>query len=73
MSSEIVKVMSRPDVQAKIIETVFIPRQISSVGFGAIHRTYCARMAKLIKGTGITCNDKPGLIPDRDMPPRASG
>jgi len=54
LSTEIVKVMSRPDVQAKIIETGFIPRQIGAAEFGAIHRTDYARMEKLIKGAGIT-------------------
>ena len=54
VSSEIVKMMGRPDVQAKIIETGFVPRQYGTQEFGAIHRTDYARMERLIKGAGIT-------------------
>ena len=54
LSTEIVKVMSRPDVQAKIIETGFIPRQMGAQEFGTTHRADYARMEKLIKQAGIT-------------------
>jgi len=54
LSTEIVKVMSRPDVQTKIIETGFIPRQYGSEEFSAIHRTDYARMEKMIKAAGIS-------------------
>ena len=54
MSTEIVKIMGRPEVQAKIIETGFIPRQFGTDEFGTIHRADYARMEKLIKQAGIT-------------------
>lgn len=54
LSAEIVKIMSRPDVQAKIIETGFVPRQYGSAEFGAIHRAEYARLEKLVKQAGIT-------------------
>ena len=54
MSNEIVKIMSRPDVQAKIIDTGFVPRQFGSEEFGTIHRADYARLEKLIKQAGIT-------------------
>jgi len=54
MSTEIVKIMSRPDVQAKIIETGFIPRQMGAQEFGTTHRADYTRMEKLIKQAGIT-------------------
>ena len=54
LSSEIVKIMSRPDVQARIIDTGFIPRQFGTEEFSAIHRTDYARMEKMIKAAGIT-------------------
>jgi tripartite-type tricarboxylate transporter receptor subunit TctC len=54
LSAEIVKIMGRPEVQARIIETGFIPRQMGTQEFGAQHRTDYARMEKLIKGAGIT-------------------
>ena len=54
MSNEIVKIMSRPDVQAKIIETGFVPRQFGAEEFGTIHRADYARLEKLIKQAGIT-------------------
>ena len=54
MSSEIVKIMSRPDVQAKIFDTGFVPRQYGSEAFGAIHRAEYARLEKLVRQAGIT-------------------
>lgn len=54
LSAEIVKIMSRPEVQAKIIETGFVPRQYGSAEFGAIHRAEYARLEKLVKQAGIT-------------------
>ena len=54
LSNEIVKMMGRPEVQAKIIETGFVPRQYGIQEFGTIHRADYARMEKLIKGAGIT-------------------
>ncbi len=54
LSNEIVKIMSRPEVQAKIIETGFIPRQMGSQEFGKTHRADYARMEKLIKQAGIS-------------------
>ena len=53
-STEIVKLMGRPDVQQRIIETGFVPRQVGSDEFGAIHRRDFARMEKMIKDAGIT-------------------
>jgi tripartite-type tricarboxylate transporter receptor subunit TctC len=54
MSNEIIKIMGRPEVQARIIETGFIPRQYGIDEFGTIHRADYARMGKLIKAAGIT-------------------
>ena len=54
LSNEIVKIMSRPDVQARITETGFVPRQFGTEEFGAIHRADFARMAKLIPAAGIS-------------------
>ncbi len=54
LSNEIVKIMGRPDVQARITETGFVPRQYGTEEFGAIHRADFARMAKLIPAAGIT-------------------
>ena len=54
LSSEIVKIMGRADVQPKIIETGFVPRQIGGQDFGTLHRADYARMERLIKGAGIT-------------------
>lgn len=52
-STELVKIMSRPEVQARIVDTGFEPRQIGSEQFGAIHRRDFARMEQMIKGAGI--------------------
>jgi len=54
LSTELVKIMGRADVQPKIIETGFVPRQAGTVEFGAIHRADYLRMEKLIKQAGIT-------------------
>lgn len=54
LSTELVKIMSRPDVQAKIIDTGFIPRQMGSQEFATTHRTDYARMEKMIKQAGIS-------------------
>ena len=54
LSTELVKIMSRPDVQAKIIDTGFIPRQMGSQEFAATHRADYARMEKMIKQAGIS-------------------
>ncbi len=54
LSAEIVKIMSRPDVQARIIDTGFIPRQFGTDEFGAIHRLDYTRMEKMIKAAGIS-------------------
>ncbi|NML45723.1 tripartite tricarboxylate transporter substrate binding protein [Ramlibacter sp. G-1-2-2] len=52
-STEIVKIMSRPDVQQKIFETGFVPKQVGAEEFGAIHRRDYVRMEELIKSAGI--------------------
>lgn len=52
-STEIVKIMSRPDVQQKIFETGFVPKQVGSEEFAAIHKRDYARMEQLIKAAGI--------------------
>lgn len=54
LSNEIVKIMGRADVQEKIRETGFIPRQIGSDEFGAVHRNDYSRMERIIKQAGIT-------------------
>ena len=54
LSTEIVKIMSRPDVQAKIFDTGFVPRQYGSEEFGVIHKRDYARMEQLIKGAGMS-------------------
>jgi tripartite-type tricarboxylate transporter receptor subunit TctC len=54
LSTELVKIMSRPDVQARIIETGFIPRQYGSEEFATIHRADYAKMEKMIKAAGIS-------------------
>jgi tripartite-type tricarboxylate transporter receptor subunit TctC len=54
LSTEIVKIMSRADVQAKIFDTGFVPRQYGSEEFGAIHKRDYARMEQLIKGSGMS-------------------
>ena len=54
LSAELVKIMSRPDAQAKIIDTGFIPRQMGSQEFGNTHRADYARMEKMIKQAGIS-------------------
>jgi tripartite-type tricarboxylate transporter receptor subunit TctC len=52
-SQEIVRLMGRPDIQARVFETGFVPRQAGSEAFGAIHRRDYARMEQLIKAAGI--------------------
>jgi tripartite-type tricarboxylate transporter receptor subunit TctC len=54
LSNEIVKIMGRPEVQDKIRETGFIPRQIGSDEFGAVHRNDYSRMERIIKQAGIS-------------------
>jgi tripartite-type tricarboxylate transporter receptor subunit TctC len=54
LASELVKIQSRPDVQAKIRETGFVPRPLNPEEFGAVHRADYARMERLIKGAGIS-------------------
>ncbi len=54
LSTELVKIMSLPDVQAKIIQTGFIPRQYGSEEFATIHRADYAKMEKMIKAAGIS-------------------
>ena len=54
LSNEIVKIMGRTEVQEKIRETGFIPRQIGSDEFGAVHRNDYSRMERIIKQAGIT-------------------
>jgi tripartite-type tricarboxylate transporter receptor subunit TctC len=54
LSAELVKLMGRPDIQAKIVETGFVPKQAGSEEFGAIHRRDYARMEQLIKASGIS-------------------
>lgn len=54
LSTEIVKIMSRPDVQQRIFETGFVPKQVGSDGFGAIHKRDFMRMEQLIKAAGIS-------------------
>jgi tripartite-type tricarboxylate transporter receptor subunit TctC len=46
--------MGRADAQEKIRETGFIPRQIGSDEFGAVHRNDYSRMERIIKQAGIT-------------------
>lgn len=53
-STEIVKIMGRPDVQQKIFETGFVPKQAGSEEFAVIHKRDYARMEQLIKGAGIS-------------------
>lgn len=53
LSTEIVRIMSRPDIQARIFEVGFVPRQVGAEEFGAIHRRDFARMEQLIKAAGI--------------------
>jgi tripartite-type tricarboxylate transporter receptor subunit TctC len=53
LSTEIVRIMSRPDVQQKIFETGFVPKQVGSEEFGEIHQRDFARMEQLIKAAGI--------------------
>lgn len=54
LSSELVKIMGRADVQARIVDTGFEPRQMGTEEFGAVHRRDFARMEELIKGAGIS-------------------
>jgi len=54
LSAELVKLMGRPEIQQKIIETGFVPKQIGSDEFGAIHRRDYARMEQMIKAAGIS-------------------
>ena len=54
LASELVKIQSRPDVQAKIRETGFVPRPLGPEEFGTVHRADYARMERLIKGAGIS-------------------
>jgi tripartite-type tricarboxylate transporter receptor subunit TctC len=54
MGMEIVRIMGRPDIQQKIFETGFVPRQAGSEEFGAIHKRDFARMGPLIKAAGLT-------------------
>ncbi|MBO9355984.1 tripartite tricarboxylate transporter substrate binding protein [Bordetella petrii] len=54
LSTEIVKIMSRPDVQAKIVDTGFVPRQIGSTEFGAIHRAEFTRYETLVEKAGLS-------------------
>ena len=54
LSNEIVKMMGKTDVQEKIRETGFIPKQIGSDEFGAVHRSDYTRMERIIKQAGIT-------------------
>ncbi|MFN0184823.1 MAG: Bug family tripartite tricarboxylate transporter substrate binding protein [Aquabacterium sp.] len=53
LSAEIVRIMGRADVQPRILETGFIPKQIGAQDFATLHRADFARMEKLIKGAGI--------------------
>jgi|SanBayMetagenome_1026888.scaffolds.fasta_scaffold27994_1 tripartite-type tricarboxylate transporter receptor subunit TctC len=53
LSTELVRIMGRPDIQAKIFEVGFVPRQIGAEEFGVIHRRDFARMEQLIKAAGI--------------------
>ena len=54
LTTELVKIMGRPEVQAKIRETGFVPLQIGGSDFAALHRADFLRMERLIKGAGIT-------------------
>jgi tripartite-type tricarboxylate transporter receptor subunit TctC len=54
LSTEIVRLMGRPDMQARIFEVGFVPRQIGSEEFAAIHRRDFGRMERMIKGAGIS-------------------
>jgi tripartite-type tricarboxylate transporter receptor subunit TctC len=53
LSIELVKIMGRPEVQAKVFDTGFVPKQIGSDEFAAIHRRDYARMEQLISAAGI--------------------
>jgi tripartite-type tricarboxylate transporter receptor subunit TctC len=54
LTTELVKIMGRPEVQAKIRETGFVPMQLGGSEFATFHRNDFLRMEKLIKGAGIT-------------------
>jgi tripartite-type tricarboxylate transporter receptor subunit TctC len=54
LAAELVKIQSRPDVQAKIRETGFVPRPLGPTEFAVVHRADYDRMEKLIKGAGIS-------------------
>lgn len=54
LSNEIVKIMGRPDVQPKIVDSGFIPRQYGAEEFGAIHRADFDKMERLVKAAGVT-------------------
>ncbi len=54
LSTELVKIMGRPDIQARIFESGFVPRQIGGDDFAAIHRRDFQRMEQMIKDAGIT-------------------
>jgi tripartite-type tricarboxylate transporter receptor subunit TctC len=53
-SAEIVKLMGRADIQARIFESGFVPRQLGSEAFNEVHRRDYGRMEQLIKAAGIS-------------------
>jgi len=53
LSNEIVKLLGRPDIAARVFEVGFVPRQVGAEEFGTIHRRDFARMEQMIKTAGI--------------------
>jgi len=54
LSAEILKVMSRPDVQEKIRVSGFVPKIIGAEELGQIHKNDWTRMEKVVREAGIT-------------------
>jgi len=54
LSDEIVKVMSRPDVQESVRNAGFIPKAMGAKELAALHRADYSRMEKVVKEAGIT-------------------
>lgn len=53
MSAEILKALSRPDVQEKVREQGFMPLQMGSAEFLALHQREFARAGNMVKQAGI--------------------
>lgn len=54
LSSAILKVMSRPDVQEKVRTAGFIPKVMGAKELGVLHRADFRRMEEVVKEAGIT-------------------